>query len=175
MAVKVSKKTGKIVIWSTAILTAGIVGYFTYKWISKQLVKMEDYDLDFQKLIVRKFTKNQIMMDVYMKFTNRSNLAVTITDQEYDVYANGIFLTTVVNKSPNTIQANSSSSVGARIDFNPAEIIAKGILNPLELLKLPKNLKIKTVMRYKIKVLFFNVPIPEIIYEDTLYNIMFVD
>jgi LEA14-like dessication related protein len=175
MAVKISKKTGKIIVWSTALLTAGVAGYFAYKWIEKQLIKMEDYELDFQKLVVRKFDKNQIIMDVFMKFTNRSNLAVTLTEQEYDIYANGIYLTTVVNKAPNTIQANSTSSVGARIDFNPAEIIAKGILNPLELLKSPKNLKIKTVMKYKVKVLFFSVPIPEIVYEDSLYNIMFVD
>jgi LEA14-like dessication related protein len=110
-----------------------------------------------------------------MKFTNRSNLAVTLTEQEYDIYANGVYLTTVVNKAPNTIQANSTSSVGARISFNPAVIISKGILNPLELFTTPKKLKIKTVMKYKIKVLAFSVPIPEIVYEDTLYNIMFVD
>lgn len=175
MAVKISKNTGKIIVWSTAILTAGIVGYFTYKWIAKQLIKMEDYELDFQKLVVKKFTKDEIVMDVFMKFTNRSNLAVTLTEQEYDIYANGVYLTTVVNKAPNTIQANSTSSVGARISFNPAEIIAKGILNPIELFTSPKKLKIKTVMKYKIKVLAFSVPIPEIVYEDSLYNIMFVD
>jgi LEA14-like dessication related protein len=124
---------------------------------------------------LKKFDKNEIVMDVFMKFTNRSNLAVTLTEQEYDIYANGVYLTTVVNKAPNTIQANSTSSVGARISFNPAVIISKGILNPLELFTTPKKLKIKTVMKYKIKVLAFSVPIPEIVYEDTLYNIMFVD
>ena len=136
---------------------------------------MEDYELDFEKLVLKKFDKNEIVMDVFMKFTNRSNLAVTLTEQEYDIYANGVYLTTVVNKAPNTIQANSTSSVGARISFNPAVIISKGILNPLELFTTPKKLKIKTVMKYKIKVLAFSVPIPEIVYEDTLYNIMFAE
>lgn len=175
MAIKISKKTGKVIVWSTAILTAGIVGYFSYKWIAKQLIKMEDYELYFQKLVIKKFTKNEAVMDIFMKFTNRSNLSVTLSEQEYDIYANGVFLTTVVNKAPNTIKANSTSSVGARISFNPAEIIAKGILNPVELLTSPKKLKIKTVMKYKIRVLAFSIPIPEIIYEDTLYNIMFLD
>lgn len=175
MAVKISKKTGKIIVWSTAILTAGIVGYFAYKWVEKQLIKMEDYELNFEKLVVKKFDRKEVIMDIFMKFTNRSNLAVTLTEQEYDIYANGVYLTTVVNKAPNTIQANSTSTVGARISFNPADIIAKGILNPLELFSAPKNLKIKTVMKYKIRVLAFSVPIPEIVYEDTLYNIMFVD
>jgi hypothetical protein len=52
MAVKISKKTGKIIVWSTAIITAGIVGYFAYKWVSKQLIKMEDYELDFEKIVL---------------------------------------------------------------------------------------------------------------------------
>jgi len=65
--------------------------------------------------------------------------------------------------------------LGARVSFNPAEIIAKGILNPIELFTNPKKLNIKTVMKLKIRVLTFGVRIPEIVYEDTLYNIMFVD
>lgn len=175
MAVKISKKTGKVIIWSAALLTAGIVSYFSYKWINKQLTKMEDYELDFQKLVVKKFTKTQLIMDLFMKFTNRSNLSITLTRQEYDVYANGIYLTTVVNEAPNTIAANSVSSVGSRIDVNPAEIIAKGILNPTELFTSFKKLKIKIVMKYKIRVFLFSVSIPEIVYEDTLHNIMFED
>jgi len=175
MAVKILKKNTKIIVWSTAILTAGIVGYFAYKWISKQLIKMEDYELDFEKMVFKKFDRNEIVLDVFMKFTNRSNLTVTLTEQEYDIYANGVFLTTVINKAPNTIQANSTSTLGARVSFNPAEIIAKGILNPIELFTNPKKLNIKTVMKLKIRVLTFGVRIPEIVYEDTLYNIMFVD
>jgi LEA14-like dessication related protein len=108
-----------------------------------------------------------------MKFTNRSNLSVTLAKQEYDVYANGVYLATVKNDKPNVIQANSSSVIGAPIDVKPADLLAKGILNPLELFTTPKKLKIKIVMKYKVKILFFNVPIPEIVYEDTLYNIMF--
>jgi len=172
MAVKIKPSTGKKIIWGTAIVTTGIALTLAGRWVYQQLKKMEDYDLDFEKLVVKDFNRNKIVMDLFMKFTNRSNLSVTLAKQEYDVYANGIFLTTVKNESPNTIRANSTSSIGAPIVINPSEILAKGILNPLELFTTPKKLNIKIVMKYKVRILFFNVPIPEILYEDTLYNIM---
>lgn len=172
MAVNISKSTGKKIVWGTAIVTTGVALALAGRWVYKQLQKMEDYDLDYERLVIKEYSKSRLVMDLAMKFTNRSNLSVTLAKQEYDVYANGIYLTTVKNDAPNTIQANSSSLVGSRIDVNPAEILAKGILNPIELFTSPKKLKIKIVMKYKVKVLFFNVPIPEIVYEDTLYNIM---
>lgn len=173
MAVKIQKSTGRKVVWASAIVASGIALTLAGMWIYKQLKKMEDYDLDFEKLTVVEFSKTRIIMDLVMKFTNRSNLSVTLAKQEYDVYVNGIYITTVKNDAPNTIYANSASMVGSRISVNPADIIAKSILNPLELFKSPKKLNIKIVMKYKIKVLFFDVSIPEIVYEDTLYNMMF--
>ena len=57
-----------------------------------------------------------------------------------------------------------------RINVNPIELATKIAVNPIELITNPKKIKIKFVMKYKIKILFFDVSIPEMIYEDTLYN-----
>ncbi len=170
--ISIKKNTGtKIVLW-TAIITAGAASTIAGLWLYKQVKKMENYDLWFDKLSVRKFDINQLVIDIFMKFTNKSNLNVVLAKQEYDVYANGVFLTTVTNNAPNEVKAMETSTVASRIDVNPKDIIAKGIINPAQLLQAPKNIKIKIVMKYKVKVLFFSVPIPAIIFEDTLYNMM---
>ena len=107
-----------------------------------------------------------------MIFTNKSNLGVTLAKQEYDVYANNVYITTVKNNTPNDIKAKSESEIGMRVNVNPIELVSKIGLNPIELITSPKKINIKLVMKYKVKVLFFDVSIPEIIYEDTLYNMM---
>lgn len=168
------KKTSvsKKVVWVSAIVALGAVSTVAGIWLYRQIKKMEDYELNFKNIIFRKFSTTEFIFDLYMIFTNKSNLGVTLAKQEYDIYANDVFITTLKNNSPNEIKAKSDSEIGMRININPVELVTKIGVNPLELLKSPKKIKIKLVMKYKVKVLFFDVSIPEIIYEDSLYNMM---
>ena len=166
------KNVNKKVIWVSAIVALGAVSTVAGIWLYRQLKKMEDYGLDFKNIIVRKISTTEFIFDLYMIFTNKSNLGVTLAKQEYDVYANNVYITTVKNNTPNDIKAKSESEIGMRVNVNPIELVSKIGLNPIELITSPKKINIKLVMKYKVKVLFFDVSIPEIIYEDTLYNMM---
>ena len=99
-------------------------------------------------------------------------MTVTLSKQVYDIYANDIYITTMTNDAPNTIEAQATSSIGMQLDINPASLIAVGITNPLQLLTKKENIMIKIVMKYKVKLLFFNVSIPEIIYKEKLSNLV---
>jgi LEA14-like dessication related protein len=172
MKIEMKKTVNKKVIWVSAIVALGAVSTVAGIWLYRQLKKMEDYGLDFKNIIVRKVSTTEFIFDLYMIFTNKSNLGVTLSKQEYDVYANNVYITTVKNDTPNDIKAKSESEIGMRVNVNPIELVSKIGLNPIELITSPKKINIKLVMKYKVKVLFFDVSIPEIIYEDTLYNMM---
>ena len=172
MKIEMKKNVNKKVIWVSAIVALGAVSTVAGIWLYRQLKKMEDYGLDFKNIIVRKISTTEFIFDQYMIFTNKSNLGVTLAKQEYDVYANNVYITTVKNNTPNDIKAKSESEIGMRVNVNPIELVSKIGLNPIELITSPKKINIKLVMKYKVKVLFFDVSIPEIIYEDTLYNMM---
>lgn len=159
-------------VWWTAIIGTGIATSLAGMWVYKQMKKLEDYKVEFQKLVVKKVSKDQIIMDIFMLFTNNSNLGVTLSKQVYDIYANDVYITTMTNNAPNTIDAKSTSSIGMQLDIKPADLIAKGVTNPLQLLTKKENITIKIVMKYSVKILFFSVPIPEIIYKDKLSNLM---
>ena len=164
------KNVGKKVVWASAIIAVGAVSTLAGIWLYRQVKKIEDYKLNFKTIIFRKISKTEFIFDLYMIFTNNSNLGVTLSKQEYDVYANNVYITTIKNDSPNEIKPKSDSEIGMRINVNPIELATKIAVNPIELITNPKKIKIKFVMKYKIKILFFDVSIPEIIYEDTLYN-----
>ena len=172
MKIQMKKSVTKKVVWVSAIVTLGAVSTIAGLWLYRQLKKMEDYGLDFKNIIVRKISTSEFIFDLYMIFTNKSNLGVTLAKQEYDIYANNVFITTVNNNTPNDIKPKTESEIGMRINVNPIDMFAKIGANPIELIANPKKINIKIVMKYKIKILFFDVSIPEIIYEDTLYNMM---
>jgi LEA14-like dessication related protein len=159
-------------VWWTAIIGTGLATTLAGVWVYKQMKKLEDYKVEFQKLIVRKVTKDQIIMDIFMLFKNNSNMTVTLSKQVYDIYANDVYITTMTNDAPNTIEAQTTSTIGMQLNINPAKLIGIGITNPLQLLTKKENITIKIVMKYKVKLLFFSVSIPEIIYKDKLSNLM---
>jgi LEA14-like dessication related protein len=172
MKLQMKKNVGKKVVWVSAIVALGAVSTIAGIWLYRQVKKMEDYELKFKNIVFRKLTTTEIIFDLYMIFTNKSNLGVTLSKQEYDVYANNVYITTLKNDSPNEIKPKSDNEIGMRININPVELVTKIGSNPFDLIAKPKNIKIKLVMKYKVKVLFFDVSIPEIIYEDTLYNML---
>jgi LEA14-like dessication related protein len=169
---KLSPKTGKRIVWISAVVAVGAVSTIAGIWLYRQLKKMEDYELNYKNIIFRKLSLTEVVFDLYMIFTNKSNLGVTLAKQEYDIYANNVFIDSIVNDSPNDIKPKSDSEIGMRIRITPAQLLTKIGVNPAELIANPKKINIKIVMKYKIRVLFFNVSIPEIIFEDTLYNMM---
>lgn len=169
---KLSPKTGKRIVWIAGIAAVGAVSTIAGFWLYRQMKKMEDYELNFKNIIFKKINLQEIVFDLYMIFTNKSNLGVTLAKQEYDIYANNIYITTVKNESPNDIKPKSDSEIGMRIRFTPEMLLTKIGVNPVELIANPKKINVKIVMKYKVRILFFNVAIPEIIFEDTLYNMM---
>ena len=169
---KLSPKNGKRIVLVSAVVAVAAVSTVAGVWLYRQLKKMEDYELEYKNIIFRRLTLSEVVFDLYMIFTNKSNLGVTLAKQEYDIYANNVYIDTVVNDSPNDIKPKSDSEIGMRIRFTPAQLLAKIGVNPVELIAGPKKINIKIVMKYKIRVLFFKVSIPEIIFEDTLYNMM---
>lgn len=166
------KSVSKKAVWVGAIVAVGAVSTIAGLWLYRQLKKMEDYKINFKTIIIRKISTTEFIFDLFMIFTNKSNLGVTLAKQEYDIFANGVFITTIKNNEPTVIKPNSDSDIGMRINVNPVELVAKLGMNPLELIKNPKKIKIKVVMKYKVRVLFFDVSIPEISFEDTLHNMM---
>lgn len=172
MKLKMQKSTGKKVVWISAVVAVAAVSTVAGVWLYRQLKKMEDYELNYKNIIFRKLSLSEVVFDLYMIFTNKSNLGVTLAKQEYDIYANNVYIDTIVNDAPNDIKPKSDSEIGMRIRFTPAQLLTKIGVNPTELIAGPKKINIKIVMKYKVRVLFFNVSIPEIIFEDTLYNMM---
>lgn len=159
-------KTKKIVIASVigAVSIAGALAYLQYK-------KLMNYVIKVNKVLVKKISMNLIDIDLYLNFTNKSDIAFTIVGQKYDIYLNNVFVTKIENKAPNEISAKGTSVIGLNVSFNPKEVSRKLGPQALTILSDTSKLRIKIDMKLKVKLWFFTVNIPYT-YEDTLKNMM---
>lgn len=140
----------------------------TGSWLWVQVNKLMHYQIGFKGVRINKISLQRIDMNLFLSFTNPSALTIRLKEQEYDVYLNDVFITTLVNRAENVLKAGATDLIGLNVNFSPAEFIAKMKGNPAQLLNLAGKLKVKIVMRVKVRFGFFSVRIPEYTYEENL-------
>jgi len=133
-----------------------------------QIKKMTNNVIGFNKVQIKKISLNLIDFDLFLNYTNNSDIKFTLRKQTYDLFINNIYITTISNSVDNVINKNSVSVIGVNVAFNPKDVYKKLDLN---LLSDTSKIMIKLDMKIKVKVGFISVTIPYI-YEDTLKNMM---
>lgn len=101
-----------------AIALVTISGAYLY-W---QYTKLMEYAIKFAGIKVKNASLTNVNLDIYLTFSNKSNLSFSISEQEYKVYLNNIFLTEISKPSTQKIGAKSVSPLTVNVDFNPSKV-----------------------------------------------------
>lgn len=134
-------------LWITGLIAlVSITGAYMYNQVSKVL----SYTLNFVGLREVKFDKSGVSFKILYEYTNKANISVTISQQEYEVYINGQYLTTLSNFAPNILEGGKVSTIDINVSLTP-EDFKKVKLNWVQVLLEPKSVEIKTIMKWKIK------------------------
>lgn len=143
-------KIQKKYIWATAIaLVSGTaaLGYLQFK-------KIMNYTLTMVGIRNPKLSATGLDFDILYEYQNKADIDVTLREQEYEVYVDNIYMTTLSNYAPNVLKASQASpiTIGVRLNFSDFKgkfsrgLIAKMIADPA-------SVEIKTIMKWKVTVL----------------------
>ena len=140
---------------------AGLIGAvsLTGGYMYLQVKKILDYTLDFIGVSNVKATTQDISMTFKYEYQNKANIDITIAEQEYLVYINDVYYATLKNTVPNVLYGGKKSEINVDLKLNYKEIANILKVNYLSLVALPQNVKIKTVMKWKVKYGFLKIPI----------------
>ncbi len=148
-------------VWITGLIAlVSITGAYMYS----QVMKILDYTLDFKGMRDVKFDKNGISFKIWYEYKNKANITITLATQEYDVYINNKYLTTLKSNIPNVLDGSIASNILIDVNLTPADF-KKLDLNIAQVLVAPKSVEIKTIMKWKVKygILKFPVTYPYIV------------
>jgi len=150
-------------------VTGGVVAAFTIagSWLAIQAAKLRNYTIKVSGVKVQKLALNRINMNVFFDFTNPSAISIRLREQEYDVYINDMYLTTLVNRAENVIRAKATSEIGVNLDINPVEILQR-LKNPQAIASLAGQSRLKIVMRIRVRFGIFTIKLPPNTYEETI-------
>ncbi len=136
------------------------LGYLQYK-------RLMNYTIKFKGLRLKTLSAKQFVFDIFLNFTNDSDLKFDIVSQDYKVYLNDNFVTSLVNNSPITILPKSPTVIGVNVSFDPTKVLNILNRNYASILLRPETVKIKVDIKLKVSLYGFKVSIPYV-YEDTL-------
>lgn len=145
----------KIAIWGGIIAVLGISAL----WINKQIKKIQDFTLTFKRVQVNTFSKELLDFNVFYDYKNNSDIDINLSQQEYDIYINDTFVTTMTNYAENTLKANSVSPLGFNCKINLPELDKKLRISYFKMVTTPKDVKVRIVMRWKVRLGFIKIPV----------------
>ena len=134
---KKSHKTA-LVIGSVALLALAIgIAYRQYK-------KLMQYTIKVVQTKVKKLTMQEVAFDLYVQFTNQSDLTFTLARQQYDVFVNGKYVTRVFSDKPVVVKAKANTVIPVAVSFKPENVTKALGSNWAGLLLQPEKVKITT-------------------------------
>lgn len=146
------------------ISVALAVGYLQYRKLMNYTVKVGG--AKFKQITAKVFN-----FDLFIKFTNNSDINFVISEQEYKVYINDKFVTKITNGTDVTILPKATNTIPVNIDFNPTDALNILGKNFTAILVHPENINLKVDGKLKVKLYGFTKAIP-FVFESTLKDLM---
>ena len=128
---------------ATFVVVAGIFVY-------SQINKLKNFTLKFHKIKDFKASLSAITFDLYMKFTNNSDIQIALVEQNYKIYLNGTFVTNLSSKDKQVIAPKGDSILKVGVNITAARLgILLGSMSLQELGKIKQQkLRVDSEIKY---------------------------
>jgi LEA14-like dessication related protein len=147
-------KTAKLGIWTGVV---ALLGFSAFK-ISKLVKQLQDFKLIFKKVKVNKFNTKTLDFNVFYDYENNSPLTIRLVSQEYDIYVNDVYVSTMKNYAENVLKANATSPLGFNVLIDLPSLDEKIRKSYYDMLLDPKSVKLTFDMKFKARFGFINIP-----------------
>ena len=149
---KIEKK--HIVVTSIALLS------FTAAALYWQYKRLTDSCITLNKFVLKKLTLQEVDLNLFLNFKNKSNIKINILSQDYKVYLNDKEVAKASNSITQTIIPKTESILGVNVNFQPTKLINMlgGLATDFALN--PQKVILKVKIDIKVKLWLFTIAIP---------------
>lgn len=119
--------------WGLGLAMVGILG-FTIHYLMKQIRLLVDTDFELAGTKINKLSLKEINLTLWWKIINKSDITVSVSEQNYDLFLNGQFVKRVGYQESVQIHPRSDNRVPTVVSFTPKEAIKVGVSNFTSLL-----------------------------------------
>ncbi len=111
----------KLLFFLFALLLAGGIGYGAIAYTRRQKESLIGMRPDFDGLQILESTPAGIVVRVYLKIANSSDIDITILNQSYDILINGVKVNSVQKPEPVVIANKGETTTSFTVTINPKQ------------------------------------------------------
>ena len=144
------------------VAIAAVVGLTgaTAIWLKKQYNKLMKNTYELKSFLIKKASLQSVTFSVVYAYTNNTDIDINLVSQEYKIYVDDRFITTIKSDVPVVLKANSVSDIPLDITVDPKDMYYKFKNNLLKALTQKQKLKIKMDSTFRVKFGIFTIPVP---------------
>ncbi len=155
------------------VLMVGVTAY-VLNYLMKQLRLLTNTRFEMVGTNVTKVSMTEVVITLWWKVVNLSDISFVVQNQQYDIYLNDKFIKKVGYAEPIEVLAKGTSRIPTLISFTPKEAIQVGLdnLGGFVTEEGRKKLKLKVVGDFTIKTKIFTAKKIPYEFTDSIENIM---
>lgn len=135
------------------IALVSLTGFYLYT----QIIKVLEYRLDFKGFKNVSINQKGMSFTIAYEYENKANIDITLAEQKYEVYIDGVYVTTLTNFAPNTLSGSKPSLIEVNVNLTLDEL-KKVKINWARLILQPGKVQVTNVMRWKVKYGILKIP-----------------
>lgn len=152
-----------------ALLVGGII-------LTKKVKELLKYSIKFTGLKFKATTAKKIIFDVNLEFKNNSDLTIDIKNQEYDIFLNDVFITTIKSDLEQIIKPKTVSPLNVTVDLDAPLVLSRlktlgdgSVSSLLKTFSTFQEQNLKVIYKFGIKFGFLTIPV-KFSYTDKIKN-----
>jgi LEA14-like dessication related protein len=144
------------------VLLAAVAGVTvtTGIWLKKQYGKLMKNTYELKSFVVKKASLQSVTFSVVYAYNNTTDIDINLVSQEYKIYVDDRYITTIKSDIPVVLKANAISDIPLDITVDPRDMFYKFKDNLLKALSQKQKLKIKMDSTFRVKLGIFTIPVP---------------
>jgi LEA14-like dessication related protein len=132
----------------------------TALWLKKQYAKLMKNTYDLKSFIIKKASLKEVTFGVVYAYVNNTDIDINLQAQEYKIYVDDRYITTIKSDIPVVLKANATSDIPLDITIDPKDMYYKFQNNLVKALTQKQKLKIRMDSKFKVKLGIFTVTVP---------------
>ena len=147
--------------WKYVLLAAFAgVTVTTAIWLRKQYAKLMKNTYELKSFLIKKASMQSVTMSVVYAYNNTMDIDINLVGQEYKIYVDDRFVTTIKSDVPVILKANAVTDIPLDITVDPKDLYGKFKDNLFKALTQKQKLKIRMDSTFRVKLGIFTIPVP---------------
>jgi hypothetical protein len=112
-----------------------IIGGILVAFTSLAVYMKKQYDLIKESCytisggIIHSLAMDSVKITLFFKFVNDSDITIKLSDMNFNIYVNKMFVTKIVRSQEQTVLSKANTIIRLDFDFNPKDLLRAGITN----------------------------------------------